>query len=128
MLVTLAQLVDGEFPEDSLKRTVTPASGWFGFDVGHTGDYVVQAQRLGLATFTSDPIRLTRGEPVDLALTLEVEPLELEPLVVTSSAHPWWELLQPPGLWSSNAGSGTARKGVVASSLLARSRCGGGSL
>ncbi len=99
VLVTLAHVVDQEFPEERLQRTITSASGRFGFNVEADGNYVLKAERLGLATYTSDLIRLRRGEPVDLELLLEVEPLDLEPLVVTSAVRPWWQLLQPPGLW-----------------------------
>lgn len=99
VLVTLAQRVGENFPDDAIQRTMTSASGRFGFDVTVGGDYVLQAERLGLATYTSDPMRLTLGEPVEFRLTLEAEPVLLEPLVVTSAVRPWWELLQPPGLW-----------------------------
>ena len=98
VVVTLVRRVDGR-SGGVVQRTATDRSGRFSFRISVDGDYLLQAERLGYVTFTSEPVSLESGDPVEVRLTLDVEPLLLAPLEVTTSSRPWWEVLQAPGLW-----------------------------
>ncbi len=98
VLVSLIPRLGGR-PPGLVQRTATDASGRFDFAVPIDGDYLLRAERLGFSTFTSEPLALRSGDPVTVRLTLDVEPVLLEPLEITASSRPWWEVLQPPGLW-----------------------------
>lgn len=98
VLVSLIPRLGGLQP-GPVQRTVTDPSGHFDFAVAIDGDYLLRAERLGFATFTSEPLALRRGDPVTVRVTLDVEPVALEPLEITASSRPWWEVLQPAGLW-----------------------------
>ena len=98
VVVTLAPRI-GDRMIGGVRRTVTTESGRFAFTAPTDGDYLLRAERLGFVPFTSDALALRSRDPVEVRLTLDVEPLLMEPLEVTASSRSWWEVLQPPGLW-----------------------------
>lgn len=88
-------VVDPAFP---VLRAVTDAGGAFHFD-GVGGDVRLRAERLGYAPFLSDALALRPADSVSLRITLREAAVPLEGLEITASRRPWWEILEPPGLW-----------------------------
>ncbi len=88
-------VVDPGFP---VLRAVTDGRGAFRFD-GVSGDVRLRAERLGYAPFLSEPLALQPADSVSLRITLREAAVLLEGLEITASRRPWWEILEPPGLW-----------------------------
>lgn len=79
-------------------RRITGPDGAFRIPVPAPGVYLLEVEALGWRS-VGRFVNLDDGGEVGLEVRLRRDAIELEPLVVTASARPWWEVLQPPGLW-----------------------------
>jgi hypothetical protein len=86
---------DGE----AMESRISNVGGWFEFSGLPEGAYRIRAERLGYETAVSGFVAVRAGEEVRLEFRVSVEAILLEPLTVTASPRPWYEHLEPPGLW-----------------------------
>jgi hypothetical protein len=88
---------------DSVSRRLWYArsddGGRFRFDGPADGGWILVTEATGYARFSSRPLLLRADDPLELRVTMHPDPVDLEPVVVTASTRPWWEVLEPPGLW-----------------------------
>jgi hypothetical protein len=79
----LVRLVD---PEGTpLPPRLTGTGGSYRLQAPAPGQYQVQVERIGYRSTRSDPVELTSGPPVELALAMEMEPLTLAGITVEGS-------------------------------------------
>lgn len=69
---------------DSLESAVGDERGLFRLEAPFSGTYRLRAQRLGYADVTTAEMRIEGGEQVTVEVLLGADPVELEPLTVTS--------------------------------------------
>jgi hypothetical protein len=79
-------------------RVLSDDVGRFSVPSLPTGTLHVIVERLGFRPSES-MLALSEGDTVQLDLILSVEAIPLDPIVVTASQRPFWEHLEPPGLW-----------------------------
>ena len=85
----LVQLVPADasaLPADPPPQGMTNATGRFRFDDVAPGRYRVQLLRVGFEPVMSEPVRVTAGETVQLALRVASQRLMLPPVTVTADA------------------------------------------
>jgi hypothetical protein len=86
---------DGEMHRSHLAND----EGWFEFRDLAEGFYRLSGEQLGYENTVSGFIAVKAGDDVQLEFRMAVEAILLEPLTVTASPRPWYEHLEPPGLW-----------------------------
>lgn len=82
----------------AVTRTVTDVDGSFRLRAVEGGVRLL-AERIGYAPLRSDVLALRAADSLELRVTLREDPVALDGLVITASSQPWWEVLEPPGLW-----------------------------
>lgn len=85
-------------PDAPIGRRWSDAEGRFSF-AASDGVFRLWADRLGYAPFRSGPLALRAADSLEFRLTLRVDAVAMEGLEITASRRPWWEILEPPGLW-----------------------------
>lgn len=79
---------------------ITDDRGRFAFRDVPDGDYRLLADAPGWADWASGPLRLRSDDTVRVRVTLRESPLPLDGLEIIASRRPWWEVLEPVGLWA----------------------------
>ena len=78
---------------------LTNQAGRFQLEVDSEGPFILDVFALGFEPYV-DTLRVPETEErIDLEIRLGVDAIPLDPLEVTASRSPWWELTEPRMLW-----------------------------
>ena len=88
-----------EMPTGKVLSDLTNESGLFQFQVTSEGPYVLDVFALGYITYV-DTLRVPpKEEQITLEVRMGIDAIPLDPLEVTASRSPWWEVTEPRMVW-----------------------------
>jgi hypothetical protein len=74
-------------------------SGVFLFPEIAPGKYFIEVLGAGFETWQAGPVVLRKGDSLLVALSVAQDRVPENPVLILSSNRPWYEFLQPAGLW-----------------------------
>jgi len=80
-------------------KTETDAEGRFFFPTIMPGKYFVEVEGMGFEGWLAGPVVLQKLDTLLMALFVAPQGIPPNPILVISSRRPWYEHLQPAGLW-----------------------------
>lgn len=89
-------LPDGRFGG----RTHTDLTGGFSFSSVGAGKYFIEVAGAGLEAWRAGPVVLGGRDTLIVALLVAPDRVPQDPIHILSCTRPWYEVLQPAGLWS----------------------------
>lgn len=87
--------VDGRFAG----RADANQSGVFQLPEVAPGKYFLEVRGAGFEAWQAGPMALRAGDSLVVALTVAPDRVPADPVLLLSSNRPWYEILQPAGLW-----------------------------